>query len=289
MSAGWDEPSAFGYNHVLDDETMGFTRFCHGSRIVGREVALLFALATADAERLAWVLVRRMRERPDRPERELLSEELWLPSSPAVARAGVVTRALNYLCFANAKVLWRTVNRLPRLRDAHRPVAVAIAPSAPDLLERMGAVIARYHDGVKDVRASRRARARRARADACEPMRAQHVLACARANRCAVGAPSEACEGAGDCARERVSARGPHARAIAMAQTDSRPSLAPSWSPAFPPFLPFRPRLPCDAHPQPRNARAHATQRARHRRSTASRPARPFRTSRRTCASPRAT
>ena len=34
MSSGWDDGSAYGYNHVLDDPSMGFTRFCHGSRIV---------------------------------------------------------------------------------------------------------------------------------------------------------------------------------------------------------------------------------------------------------------
>ncbi|KAJ1619643.1 hypothetical protein T492DRAFT_915826 [Pavlovales sp. CCMP2436] len=76
MAAGWDEPSAYGYNHVLDDESMGFTRYCHGSRIIGKDTAALFALATADSERLAWTLVKRMREVPGKPERELLSEEL---------------------------------------------------------------------------------------------------------------------------------------------------------------------------------------------------------------------
>ena len=47
MSSGWDDGSATGYNHVLDDPSMGFTRFCHGSRIVGYEPGLFFAMATA--------------------------------------------------------------------------------------------------------------------------------------------------------------------------------------------------------------------------------------------------
>lgn len=124
---------------------MGFTRFCHGSRIVGKEPAALFALATADAERLAWVVARRMREAPDTPEREILSEELWLPSSPSVARAGVVTRVANYLCFAHDKVrllrararggppVWRCCHRaaalpvVPRLRAPALPVPALLA------------------------------------------------------------------------------------------------------------------------------------------------------------------
>jgi len=88
-----------------------------------------------------------MREVPGKPERELLSEELWLPSSPSVARAGVIARMLDYLCFSNSKVLWRTINRLPRLRDRHVPVLVSIPADSADLLQRMAAVISRYHRG----------------------------------------------------------------------------------------------------------------------------------------------
>ena len=35
-----------GYNHVLDDPSMGFTRFCHGSRIVGYNPQFFFAQPT---------------------------------------------------------------------------------------------------------------------------------------------------------------------------------------------------------------------------------------------------
>ena len=40
MSSGWDDGSSYGYNHVLDDPSMGFTRFCHGSRIVSCRASL---------------------------------------------------------------------------------------------------------------------------------------------------------------------------------------------------------------------------------------------------------
>ena len=49
MSAGWDDGSAYGYNHVIDDPAMGFTRFCHGSRIVAYEPGLFYAAPTTEA------------------------------------------------------------------------------------------------------------------------------------------------------------------------------------------------------------------------------------------------
>lgn len=51
-----------------------------------------------------------------------------------------------------AQVLWQTINRLPRLRERHRPVLVALPAGAPDLLQRMDAVIRRYHKRELEVR-----------------------------------------------------------------------------------------------------------------------------------------
>ena len=53
MSLGWDDPSAYGYNHVIDDPSMGFTRFCHGSRIGGYEPNVFYAAPTTEAAALA--------------------------------------------------------------------------------------------------------------------------------------------------------------------------------------------------------------------------------------------
>lgn len=166
-SAGWDDPSSFGYNHVLDDPSMGFTRFCHGSRIVARDPAVVYGAPSEGAVRFAGVLAMRLatearQPEPRRSERELLSEELWLPSAPTVSRAGAQSRVMNYLCFANAKVLWRTLNRIPALRTAHTPVLVSLADTS-ELLARMRAVRDRYHGGKLEVRARARARAPAAR------------------------------------------------------------------------------------------------------------------------------
>jgi len=149
-SAGWDDPSAYGYNHVLDDPTMGFTRYCHGSRIVARDPAMLFAMPSPGAVRFAGTIVRRLRDAGGaKTERQAVSEELWLPSSPAFARAGAIPRVQNYLCFTTARVLWRTINRLPSLRASFRPVVVLV-PNNAEGPARMRAIIDRYVSGVPE-------------------------------------------------------------------------------------------------------------------------------------------
>jgi len=63
-----------------------------------------------------------------------------------VARAGAVSRVLDYLCFPTPKVLWRTINRVPALRSGHTPVAVSINQGS-EAAQRMRAVMDRYHKG----------------------------------------------------------------------------------------------------------------------------------------------
>jgi hypothetical protein len=92
-SEGWDDTSAYGYNHVLDDPSMGHTRSCHGLRIAGHDAWLSYAAPTREAV----VLMARVadRLRADGRERSSaafaatpaaaaslhLSEELFLPVS----------------------------------------------------------------------------------------------------------------------------------------------------------------------------------------------------------------
>lgn len=154
MSSGWDDGSAYGYNHVLDDPSMGFTRFCHGSRIVAYEPGFFFASPTPEAValtvRMRAQLKRTLGAQPAAPavlprEREAFLQELWLPSHHEFAAVGAVLRVMNYLCFANSKVLFRQIRMQ---RDAARPVAVQINYHS-DAAARMKALVARYWDGEK--------------------------------------------------------------------------------------------------------------------------------------------
>ena len=151
MSAGWDDGSAYGYNHVIDDPAMGFTRFCHGSRIVAYEPGLFYASPTTEA--VAFALRMEMQLERHAPqastsvevavarERELFLSELWLPSHHNYTSVGAVLRVMNYLCFANSKVLFR---HLRHAAAATRPVLVHLAYHS-DVKERMEAILQKYN------------------------------------------------------------------------------------------------------------------------------------------------
>lgn len=156
MSTGWDDGSAYGYNHVLDDPSMGFTRFCHGSRIVAYEPGFFYGQPTAEALALAVRMATHAAALPDGAsaadvypaEREAFLHELWLPSHHEYASVGAQLRVMNYLCFVNSKVLFRQTRMLP---SAPTPVAVQINFHT-DVAPRMAAVVAKYgaaHDGAQ--------------------------------------------------------------------------------------------------------------------------------------------
>ena len=127
---------------------MGFTRFCHGSRIVSYEPGFLFAMPTPEAISLA----ARMRVQLQRhsalsgastaeevaaAERIALVHELWLPSHHEYASVGAILRVMNYLCFVNSKVLFR---QLRVASGGTTPVVVQINYHG-DTLPRMKATV----------------------------------------------------------------------------------------------------------------------------------------------------
>ena len=219
MTLGWDDGSAYGYNHVLDvrsaarplpppfsltpsplrlvaslspllaptapgcwwrprsflppcrhphttprgsqDPSMGFTRFCHGSRIVGYNPGFFFAMPTGEAIALTARMAERLRraEALDgklspsssafavaEVERIEFVHELWLPSHHDYASVGAVLRVMNYLCFVNSKVLFRQLRNQPASASSGTPVALQIDYHS-DTLPRMRASLARYLDG----------------------------------------------------------------------------------------------------------------------------------------------
>uniref|UniRef100_A0A7S0J9T8 Nucleotide-diphospho-sugar transferase domain-containing protein n=1 Tax=Calcidiscus leptoporus TaxID=127549 RepID=A0A7S0J9T8_9EUKA len=152
MSLGWDDPSSYGYNHVIDDPSMGFTRFCHGSRIVGYEPSLFFASPTPEALALASrmqahaaaeSLSSASRWEMARLEREAFLSELWMPSHKLYVSTGAIVRVLNYMCFVNSKFMFRQL-RHDKLSSV-TPVLVTINYHT-DVERRMQAVFDRYHE-----------------------------------------------------------------------------------------------------------------------------------------------
>ena len=116
---GWDETSAWGYDHVVDDPTMGWSRYCHGTRMSTRDPGLVLMQATAPAAAAAARIARRLAASgpPSPPgqnvsaERAVFNEETWLPSHGEYITTGVSLRVINFFCFANSKTLLRFMRK----------------------------------------------------------------------------------------------------------------------------------------------------------------------------------
>ena len=161
-SDGWDDVTAYGYDHVVDDPAMEWSRFCHGARVLTLDPGFAAMAPTREAARLAAMVAARAAARDrdaradaekDRPtstpsdakssdadfEHLVFNEALHLPSHGSYASPGATRRALNYLCFANTKALFRFVRKDARWREPaeHVPVAVRASyhPNEPERLE----------------------------------------------------------------------------------------------------------------------------------------------------------
>ena len=149
MSNGYDDTSAYGYDHVADDPVMKWSRYLHGSRMISRSSTFMYLVGTVDSERLLRRMLLptvseanlgnvRASERcnevftvkadPNDEAAENLrwNLELFLPSVDAYATSGVSVRVMNYLCFMNSKVLVDSQEKYLGMGEAFKPVVVNI-------------------------------------------------------------------------------------------------------------------------------------------------------------------
>ena len=164
-SDGWDDTTAYGYDHVVDDPAMDWSRFCHGGRVVGNDPGFAKLAATEEALRLARLMARRaaahnqrgsaddMTEMTEMNDFEFehlaFNEALYLPSFGDYVGPGVVKRTLNYLCFANSKTAFRFMRKDKKFGDPreHTPVSVRLSYHPNEAVERADALVRFYARG----------------------------------------------------------------------------------------------------------------------------------------------
>ena len=164
-SDGWDDTTAYGYDHVVDDPAMDWSRFCHGGRVVGNDPGFAKLAATEEALRLARLMARRaaahnqrgsaddMTEMTEMNDLEFehlaFNEALYLPSFGDYVGPGVVKRTLNYLCFANSKTAFRFMRKDKKFGDPreHTPVSVRLSYHPNEAVERADALVRFYARG----------------------------------------------------------------------------------------------------------------------------------------------
>ncbi|PON40460.1 Nucleotide-diphospho-sugar transferase [Parasponia andersonii] len=147
MSDGHNNMTAYGYNDVFDEPSMGWARYAHTMRIWVFNSGFFYIRPTIPSIELLDRVARRL-SREKAWDQAVFNEELFFPSHPGYDGLHAAKRAMDFYLFMNSKVLFKTVRKDPNLRKL-KPVIVHINYH-PDKLPRMKAVIEFYVNGKQD-------------------------------------------------------------------------------------------------------------------------------------------
>lgn len=148
MSDGFDNATAYAYNDVTDDPSMGWARYAHTMRQYVINTGFMYVRPTIPALQLVDKVIISQRNEPGL-DLVLFNFALWKPSSPGYTGVYASRRVLDYYSFVNSRVLFKEVRR-----DAWRfgkfvPAAVHINFHT-DKYPRMLAIIQYYVNNQKD-------------------------------------------------------------------------------------------------------------------------------------------
>ncbi|KAI5660991.1 hypothetical protein M9H77_20314 [Catharanthus roseus] len=147
MTDGHDNRTAYGYDDVHDEPSMGWARYAHTMRIWVYNSGFFYIRPTIPSiELLDRVAGRLSREKAW--DQAVFNEELFYPSHPGYDGLHASRRTLDFYLFMNSKVLFKTVRKNAKLSKL-KPVIVHINYH-PDKLPRMKAVVEYYVNGKED-------------------------------------------------------------------------------------------------------------------------------------------
>lgn len=144
MSDGFSNATAYGYNDVLDDASMGWARYAHSMRVFVFNSGLFYIRPTTAAMDLLERVVQIV-ENKGGWDQAVFNEVIFFPSRPNYTDVNVKRRVLDYLKFMNSKVLFKQVRHNPSMAE-FRPVTVHVNYH-PNKHERMLAIVDRYVNG----------------------------------------------------------------------------------------------------------------------------------------------
>ncbi|KAJ1291662.1 hypothetical protein BS78_02G333200 [Paspalum vaginatum] len=145
MSDGHNNMTAYGFNDVFDEPSMGWARYAHTMRIWVYNSGFFFIRPTIPSIELLDRVAGRLSREPKSWDQAVFNEELFFPSHPGYEGLHASKRTMDIYLFMNSKVLFKTVRK-----DAHlqklKPVIVHLNYH-PDKSDRMKAVIDFYVNG----------------------------------------------------------------------------------------------------------------------------------------------
>ncbi|PNT74507.1 hypothetical protein BRADI_1g15990v3 [Brachypodium distachyon] len=145
MSDGHNNMTAYGFNDVFDEPSMGWARYAHTMRIWVYNSGFFYIRPTIPAIELLDRVAGRLSREPKSWDQAVFNEELFFPSHPGYEGLHASRRTMDIYLFMNSKVLFKTVRKDAQLRKL-KPVIVH-SNYHPDKLDRMKAVIEFYVNG----------------------------------------------------------------------------------------------------------------------------------------------
>ncbi|CAI0377223.1 unnamed protein product [Linum tenue] len=137
--------TAYGYDDVFDEPSMGWARYAHTMRIWVYNSGFFYIRPTIPSiELLDRVAYRLAHETAW--DQAVFNEELFFPSHPGYDGLFASRRTMDYYIFMNSKVLFKTVRKDGELRKKVKPVIVHVNYH-PDKLPRMRAIVEFYVNG----------------------------------------------------------------------------------------------------------------------------------------------
>ncbi|VVA95323.1 unnamed protein product [Arabis nemorensis] len=147
MSDGHDNQTAYGFNDVFDEPSMGWARYAHTMRIWVFNSGFFYLRPTLPSidllDRVADTL-----SKSEAWDQAVFNEQLFFPSHPGYTGLHASKRVMDMYEFMNSKVLFKTVRKNQELKKL-KPVIVHLNYH-PDKLERMQAVVEFYVNGKQD-------------------------------------------------------------------------------------------------------------------------------------------
>lgn len=147
MSDGYDNRTAYGYDDVFDDPSMGWARFAHTMRIWVYNSGFFYIRPTIPSIELLDRVADRL-SKADLWDQAVFNEELYYPSHPGYNGLYASKRTMDMYLFMNSKVLFKILRHRNDMKQI-KPVVVHVNYH-PEKLPRMKAIVEYYVNGKDD-------------------------------------------------------------------------------------------------------------------------------------------
>ncbi|KAJ0973657.1 hypothetical protein J5N97_015622 [Dioscorea zingiberensis] len=145
MSDGHNNMTAYGFNDVFDEPSMGWARYAHTMRIWVYNSGFFYIRPTIPSIELLDRVATRLSTQKNVWDQAVFNEELFFPSHPGYDGLYASRRTMDIYLFMNSKVLFKTVRKDANLSKL-KPVIVHVNYH-PDKFPRMKAVVEFYVNG----------------------------------------------------------------------------------------------------------------------------------------------